>query len=207
MLQQLLLQGTTSLNEETTINRLMRHLAGLVVWVSTLEPSRNLLRRPQRLEPTRHDAGQTPILNQLTRLGALRPVPRRLIRLARPIPLLATVALDFSADGGRRSPEQGRHRSNRLTGGYRARYFFAFGQCQRQSRAVSLRGAYPTCPHQNALHRRVVSIKQLGNLLERIALLPALPHQRLLTFRVVDPRPISPFAHTPTAYADFSVLH
>jgi hypothetical protein len=55
---------------------------------------------------------------------------------------------------------------------------------------MSWRGTYTARPHQNALNRRVGPIKQLGNLLERIALLPALPHERLLAVRVISPWPI-----------------
>ena len=36
-------------------------------------------------------------------------------------------------------------------------------------------------------HVRAGKKEQLGNLLKRIALLPAFPHQRLLAFRIVDP--------------------
>jgi hypothetical protein len=55
---------------------------------------------PERLQLTHHDAGQASILSELIRLGAFRSVPRRLIRLTRPIALLTTVALDFAPDAG-----------------------------------------------------------------------------------------------------------
>ncbi len=47
--------------------------------------------------------------------------------------------------------------------------------------------------------------KQLRDLLERITCLPAIPHQRLPAFGVVDPRSLLHLQHPP-AYAGFSVL-
>ncbi|CAB3810966.1 hypothetical protein LMG27177_07649 [Paraburkholderia fynbosensis] len=44
VLQQLLLQGTTGLYEESAIDGLVRHVVVLVVWIHPPEPSGNLLR-------------------------------------------------------------------------------------------------------------------------------------------------------------------
>lgn len=51
----------------------------------------------------------------------------------------------------------------------------------------------------------MVSIEQLRDLLERLTCLPAIPHQRLLAFGVVNPRSLLHLQHPP-AYAGFSVL-
>src|SRR6202171_2716595 len=88
----------------------------------------------------------------------------------------------------------------------RARDLSPFGQGQRQSGAASWGRTDPSCRCQNRLYRRVVPIKQLGDLLERLTLLPALPHQRLLALRVMDPRSLLHLQHSSDC-SGYSVLH
>jgi len=51
-----------------------------------------------------------------------------------------------------------------------------------------------------------VTIKQLSDLLQRLTLLPALPHQRLLALRVMDPRSLLHLQHSSDC-SGRSVLH
>ena len=71
------------------------------------------MRRAGCLAPARRDGqlrerGKT-FVGRRRRDDFLRALVSRLIRLTRPIPLRATIALDLSADGGCRSPKQGRY--------------------------------------------------------------------------------------------------
>src|SRR5437762_12453396 len=70
-----------------------------------LEPPRDLLGRPQRLELGSHDARQASVPCQFASLGTVPAVPRRLVGLSSPVALSSTVALDLPADSRWRSPE------------------------------------------------------------------------------------------------------
>jgi hypothetical protein len=48
----------------------------------------------------------------------------------------------------------------------------------------------------NPLHGRVVAIEKLGDMLERLTLPPALPHQRFLLLAVVNPAPLFHLQHS-----------
>jgi hypothetical protein len=53
----------------------------LVARISMLQPSRNLLWRPQQPKLVGHDTSQHFILDQLAALGPTRAVPRGVVRL------------------------------------------------------------------------------------------------------------------------------
>jgi hypothetical protein len=89
-----------------------------------------------------------------------------LVSLACPIATPPTVALDLATDGGWRSIQESRYRTVRVTGRQSTRYFFAFSQAQRHARSVSWCRAYPAALSQYAVYGRVVSVKQLGDLLK-----------------------------------------
>ena len=92
VLQQLFLQGTAGLDEECAINRLVGHLARLVLRIRALEPPGHLVRRPLELQLVGHDTRQRRVLREFTALRALRPVPCRLIRSTRSVRSPAAVA-------------------------------------------------------------------------------------------------------------------
>ena len=148
------------------------------------------------MELVGHEVCQRSVLHQFTGLGATSPIPGGLVGLARPIVFLPTVALDLAADGRWRSPEFHSNRTDRVACYHRSRDFFPLGQCQRQSGAASSCRMYPARLCQNPLYRGVVPIKQLGDLLERLTFPPALPHQRFLAFRVIDPRSLLHLQHS-----------
>jgi hypothetical protein len=64
---------------------------------------------------------------------------------------------------------------------------------QRQFRAMPLCGANSATTRKDAFYRGMMPIKQLGNLLKQIALLPAPPRERLLTIRVISTGSVSVF--------------
>lgn len=98
VLQQLFLQGPSGLDEEASVDGLLRHLVILIVRIRVLEPAGDLLWRPQPLELVCHDAGQCPVLYQFTALRAPRPFPGRLIRQVGSIAASTAVASDFATD-------------------------------------------------------------------------------------------------------------
>ena len=96
VLQQLFLQGTAGLNEEASVDRLVRHLVVLVIWIRVLEPASDLLRGPQTVELTRYDTGQRPVLHQFTGIRTARPVPGRLVSLVGSIASAAVITPDLT---------------------------------------------------------------------------------------------------------------
>ncbi len=93
MLQQLFLQGPAGLDEEASVDRLVRHLVVLVVRIRVLEPAGDLLRGPQPVQLAGHDAGQCSVLQQFTGLGSARPLPGGLVSNAGPVAPPTTVTL------------------------------------------------------------------------------------------------------------------
>src|SRR5678815_4775653 len=92
VLQQLFLQGTAGLDEERAVDRLVGHLARLVLGISALEPPSHLVRRPLELQLVGYDTRQRRVLREFTALRTLRPVPRCLVRRTRSIRSPATIA-------------------------------------------------------------------------------------------------------------------
>ena len=64
-----------------------------------LEPPSNLLWRPLALELTSYEVRQLSVRYQFASLGTKCPVPSRLVGLGRAVTALATIAMDFTADG------------------------------------------------------------------------------------------------------------
>jgi hypothetical protein len=62
--QELFFQHTTRLDEETAVDRLVRHPPTLIVAKRSFKPSGNLLRRPVEPELGRDRAGQSRVLRQ-----------------------------------------------------------------------------------------------------------------------------------------------
>ena len=52
---------------------------------------------------------------------------------------------------------------------------------------MPLRWLDPACLSQNPLYRRVVPVKRLGDLPERLSLQPTFLHQRFLLLAVINP--------------------
>ena len=75
VLEQLLLQCTTRLDEKAAVDRLVRHAMGLVVRIGMLEPSGDLFGRPQQPELGSHDPRQVSVAGQFAALGTQRAIP------------------------------------------------------------------------------------------------------------------------------------
>src|SRR3970282_1963735 len=129
-----------------------------------LQPTGDLLRRPQRLEFARHDLHQGSVLRQLADFGAVRPIPSGLVSLGCPVALLPTIASDLAADGRCRSPKTRCYRANRLIRNHGTGDFFTLLQGQCQTGSATHGGTYPTRGSKDATHRGVLAVKQPGNL-------------------------------------------
>src|SRR5579859_6865629 len=168
---------------------------GFIIWVGVLEPAGNLLWRPLQLELARNQLRQCPIARQFTELRPQSPVPGRLVGTTGSIAFRPAIAPNLPAYRRRCALEQRRDRPDRASLNHATRDLLTLGQGQRRIAAVPLAGAYPTRLTQNASYRWVVSIKQLGDLVNRVALAPALPHESPLAFGVANPRPSLHWQH------------
>ncbi len=138
---------------------------------------------------------QLTIASQLAALRTLGPLPGGLVRLGRSIVVSASVAVDLTTDRRGRSVQC---RSDRSYGPacYEASgNLFSFCECECSRRTFSLRRPNAACLLNNPLYRGMLSVEQLGYRCERITLLPAIPHQSLVSFCVEDPFSILHLQH------------
>ena len=198
MLQKLFLQGSACLDEERAVDGFVRHLHILCARVSSFEPSGYLLGRPLTLQFTRHNLCQLGIASQLARLWAACSLPGRLVCLCSSVASFAAIAQEFTADGGRCAFQTPGNAADGFTCGQAARYLLAFAQRQGQTCPVSCRRSDATRSAQDSVKGGVRSVKQLADLVQGIASFPAIPHQGLLRFGVVNPRSLL-HANTPSA--------
>src|ERR1700730_2982477 len=110
MLDQCLFKHAPGLNEQTAIDRLVRHPERLVLGVVEPEPPGDLLRRPVALQKPRDHSPQLRVCGQLTRLGSQCPTPGLSIRGRSAIAAQTTVAGNLPADrGGSAAHTAGNH--------------------------------------------------------------------------------------------------
>jgi hypothetical protein len=101
MLRQALSEHAAGLNEETAINRFVRHPHTVVVRKLLFKPPRNLLRRPLLLlQAQRHVPTQARMAGQQARLGALGALPSGGFGVRGTVGLQSAIATDLSTDGG-----------------------------------------------------------------------------------------------------------
>jgi hypothetical protein len=102
----------------------------------------------------------------------------------------AAVAAQLPADRGGRASQRYGDRSDRMAGDDATRNLLAFRQGQGPPGTLPRWWADPAGLCQNALNRGMVSIKQASDRMQRLTLLPAIPHQGLVCFGVINPLPI-----------------
>ena len=99
----------------------------------------------------------------------------------------AAISMELPADRGRCSAQSLGNSANRIADCQGSGYFFALGHCQSLAGPSSLWWTDSTCLRKNVLDRGMRSIEEQSDLMERLALLPFLPHHRFLGGGVVDP--------------------
>src|SRR6516165_6575080 len=100
---ELFFQHTTRLDEQTPIDRLVRHAQALVVRILGLQPPRDLLGRPFQTQLTRDDAPQSAVATEQTRLRTPCRVPRAAISGRGPVAIPPTMSRYLPADRRRSS--------------------------------------------------------------------------------------------------------
>ena len=128
MPHQLLFQRSTRLNEQTTINRFVRHAQALIVGILPLQPSGNLLRRPVLHQFTRNDLLQLAAGGQKARLGSQGRLPGLLIGFTRAILRAPAMAGYLPAYRGASATHTLGDDPHRAAAGDSAGDVFAFGQ-------------------------------------------------------------------------------
>src|SRR5579884_432998 len=135
MCLQVLLQDTAGLDEQAAIDRLVRHLAGLVAGIGVLEPPRNLLWRPVVRQL---GSDQLPQLFMPRELALLRPesaIPCPLVRGCGAIPSVTAIAPQLAADGRRRTMQLRSNRSERTADSNPARDLLALIEAEHAPRS------------------------------------------------------------------------
>src|SRR5258708_24517864 len=84
VLHQLFFQYATRLNEQTTVDGLVRHAHALVVGIPILQPPGNLLGRPVQNQFTRNDISQLAVHGQQPALGSQPRFPTLSFRIFPP---------------------------------------------------------------------------------------------------------------------------
>src|SRR6516225_262233 len=140
MAQQLLLQYPTRLNEQAAVDCLVRHLAGLVFRIRSLQPAGDLLGRPIQSEPFRNGPPEPRIGRQFTTFRTTSAVPGLLIGRRRAVTIIAAIAADFPAHRRGRAAQQPGYRSRRLIERYSSGYFLALCECQMPALSGAVAG-------------------------------------------------------------------
>src|SRR5260370_83242 len=93
--QQLLLQHSSRLNEQATVNGFVGHAQALVIGILGFQPSGNLLRRPVQNQFTRNDLLQLHMDRKKALLGPQSRLPGFRIRLVGSIHRTTTITCHF----------------------------------------------------------------------------------------------------------------
>src|SRR5262244_680712 len=111
VVQQLLLQRSTGLNEQASVNGFVGHPHALIIGILGFQPAGNLLRRPVQNQFTRNDVPQVQVDGKKAALGPQGRLPGFAVRLtgsagSNPSAPQSQVTLPLAEHGGvgRRSP-------------------------------------------------------------------------------------------------------
>src|SRR6266478_5736524 len=101
--QQLLLQHSSRLNEQATVNGFVGHAQALVIGILGFQPAGNLFRRPVQNQFTRNDVPQLQVDGKKAALGPQGRLPGFSVRLTGSIRRAATMTCDLPAHSRYRS--------------------------------------------------------------------------------------------------------
>jgi hypothetical protein len=103
VIQQLLLQRSTGLNEQASVNGFVEHTHALIIGILGFQPAGNLLRRPVQNQFTRNDVPQLQVDGKKAAFGPQGRLPGFTVRLTGSICRTATMPCDLPAHGRYRS--------------------------------------------------------------------------------------------------------
>src|SRR6266852_2590514 len=126
---QLFLQHSASLNEQTTVNRFVGHAHALVIGILALQPSGNLFRRPIQNQFTRNNLLLLHMDSKKTPLGPQCQLPGLVVSFISSILRTATMACHFPAHRRRSSLQTFGYITNRRTASDPSRDVLSLGQC------------------------------------------------------------------------------
>src|ERR1017187_8716864 len=112
---QLFFQYSSRLNEQATVNGLVRHAQALVLGILDLQSSGNLFRRPVQNQFTRNDLLQLLVDGKKAVFGSQSRLPGLVTRFTGSIDRTATVACHFPAHRRRSSLQASGDLTNRRT--------------------------------------------------------------------------------------------
>ena len=96
--QQLLLEHTTGLDEQASVDRFVRHTCALVIRMLALQPAGDLLRRPLAFELLCYCVTELRLPRQLAGLWPPGPIPGRRFRDGRTIDASTAIATHLPTD-------------------------------------------------------------------------------------------------------------
>ena len=103
VVQQLLFQRPTGLNEQASVNGLVGHRHALIIGILGFQPAGNLLRRPVQNQFTRNEVPQLQVEGKKAALGPQGRLPGFSVRLTGSISRAATMTCDLPAHSRYRS--------------------------------------------------------------------------------------------------------
>src|SRR6202047_3823917 len=188
--QQLLLQHSSRLNEQATVNGFVGHAQALVIGILGFQPSGNLFRRPVQNQFTRNDLLQLHMDRKKALLGPQSRLPGFRIRLVGSINRTATMTCDFPAPGRHRSVRALGNRLYHQTRTNPSRISPAPTRGEREERAPPHRRNKPTVTRHQTANGRMLLAEGAPDLMQRLSRLPTAPHVALLRLRKPKPFPL-----------------
>src|ERR1700680_2129844 len=131
VVHQLSFQYATGLNEQATVDGLVRHADALVVGILLLQPPGNLLGRPVQDQFTRNDVPQLAVHGQQAALGSQSRLPSLSVRIMGTIGGTAAMTYDLSAHRRGGTTQTTGNLANRRSGSDPSRNVFSLseGKC------------------------------------------------------------------------------
>src|SRR5262245_26181848 len=128
VVQQLLLQRATGLNEQASVNGFVGHPHALIIGILGFQPAGNLLRRPVQNQFTRNDVAQLQVDGKKAARGPQGRLLGFEVRLTGSIRRTATMPCDVPAHSRYRSLQTFGNLTDRRTGSQPARDFLTLTQ-------------------------------------------------------------------------------
>ena len=175
VLNQLLFQRSPRLDEQTAINRFVRHAQALVVGVLRFQPSGNLFRRPVLHQFTRNHLLQLAVGGQQARLRPQGRLPGLGVGFTGSIlrvPAMSGYLPTHCRESALQTLRDGPHR---LAGGDSARDVFAFGQSEYSLRTATSGWRNPTMTLQQEMNDHMIFADRSTNGMQRFSRLPTTP--------------------------------
>src|SRR5208337_570289 len=196
MVHQLFLQHSTRLNEQAAVNGLVGHAHALVVGITGLQPSGNLLRRPVQNQFTRNDVAQLTVYGKQTAFRPQRCVPCLLVRIIGAIGRSATMARNLPAHRRRSPMKTTGDLTNRRTGSHPSRNVLSLSERERQPRAATSHRRDAAARQQHSANRVVTLAVDAPDFMQRLPGLPSTPNVTLINRR----KPKPSWSHSNTTF-------